>query len=185
MLKLEIIYTFLARLSKREKLIFYGAIFFICLTLIDRAIVAPIFSRIKSLHKEIREAEAGLKNSIGILSRKDRILAERNKYSYFSGNFASTDVEITSLLKEIESLASKSSVYLIDMKPASAKAQGALERFLINLNCEAQMEQLIEFMYNIENSEKLLMIEKYQISPKSRESSVAKCSMSITRVVVP
>ena len=47
------------------------------------------------------------------------------------------------------------------------------------------MEQLVDFMYNIENSDKLLMIEKYQISPKSKESSVAKCAMSISKIVIP
>lgn len=185
-LKLQAAYVFISRLSKREKFILYGAAFFVSLTLVDRLIISPVFLRIGSLDKETAAAREGIKNSLRILEQKERILAARNKYSYLSGHSESTDADITSLLKEIESLAGKSSVYLIDMKPSSAKAQaGQAEKFLIVLNCEAQMEELIEFMYNIENSDKLLMIERYQISPKSKESTVAKCAMSISKVVMP
>ncbi|HNW40109.1 MAG TPA: GspMb/PilO family protein, partial [Candidatus Omnitrophota bacterium] len=85
--------------------------------------------------------------------------------------------------KEIESLASKSSVYLVDMKPSGTKESGSSKRIMINLNCEAQMEQLVDFMYNLENSNILLSIEKYQLTPKTKESSVAKCSISVYKVV--
>ncbi|PIQ86101.1 MAG: hypothetical protein COV73_05065 [Candidatus Omnitrophica bacterium CG11_big_fil_rev_8_21_14_0_20_43_6] len=40
---------------------------------------------------------------------------------------------------------------------------------MINLNCEAQMEQLVNFMYNMENSSSLLSIEKYQLAPKAKD----------------
>jgi Tfp pilus assembly protein PilO len=92
---------------------------------------------------------------------------------------------MVSLLKEIESFANKSSVYLVDMKPAGLKPSDSSKKYLISLNCEAQMEQLSDFMYNIENSNKLLTIEKYQISPKSKESSVVRCSMSIAKIIMP
>jgi hypothetical protein len=40
-------------------------------------------------------------------------------------------------------------------------------------------------MYKIEGSERLLAIERYQMMPKSRESSVARCNMTIAKIVVP
>jgi hypothetical protein len=87
-------------------------------------------------------------------------------------------------LKEIEVLADKNSVYLIDMKPAGLKDLGTSRKYSITLNCEAQMEQVISFLYSIENSPSLFLIEKYQISPKSKETSVAKCNITITKVVI-
>ena len=36
---------------------------------------------------------------------------------------------------------------------------------------------------DLENSDNLLSIEKYQLTPKSKESSVAKCSISVYKVV--
>jgi Tfp pilus assembly protein PilO len=95
----------------------------------------------------------------------------------------SDDEQVTQVLKELESLASKSSVYLVDMKPGGIKESGSSKRILINLNCEAQMEQLVDFMYNMENSSSLISIEKYQLTPKAKESSVAKCNISVYKVI--
>ena len=119
-----------------------------------------------------------------ILAHKDRMLSETEKYSIFLKKFRSEDEEITALLKEIETLASDSSVYLVDMKPRGLVEADGISKYLFRLTCEAQMEQIISFMFGIENSQKLLTIEGYEISPKSRESSVATCSMSISKLVV-
>lgn len=178
--------AFLERLSKREKILFYCAAFLVSLILFDHLLISPIFSKIRALQREIQERESAIKKNLHIVAHKDRILAEVAKYSsFFSTTSLADEEELTSLLKELETLANKSSVYLIDMKPGSFKEAGLPRRCLVNLNCEAQMEQLIDFIYAIESSSKILVIEKYQISPKSGESSVARCSMVISRLLIP
>jgi type IV pilus assembly protein PilO len=184
MFNLQKFTAFASRLSKREKLIVYFAIFFASLTVLDRFIINPISHKIKSLDNEIKEKELSIQSNSRILAQKDRILAEANKYSSFLSGNLSEEEEITSLLKEIEAFASKSSVYLVDIKPASIKNIGSLKKYFINLNCEAQVEQLAEFMYNIESSNKLLTIERYEISPRSKDSSIAKCSMVISKIAM-
>ena len=183
--KIQAFYAFLSRLSKREKLIFYLTVLFVSLTLLDRMVISPISSKMQSLNKEIQEKETGIIKNLRILAQKDRISAESNKYSGFLDVPKSEEEETTALLKEIESLANKSTIYIVDMKPAGVKEIGSSKRYMVNLNCEAQMEHITDFMYNIENSRKLLTIDKYQISPKERVSSIAKCSMTISKIVAP
>jgi len=185
MLKIQSFYTILGRLSKREKLVFYCAVFFISLTILDRLIISPISDRIKSLDNEIEEKESAIRKNLRILAHKDKILADKAKYRSFIEDLKSEEEEMTSILKEIEVLADKSSIYLIDLKPGGVNESGSSKRYIVNLNCEAQMEQLVNFMYNIENSNKLLMIEQYQAAPKSKESSVAKCRLTISKMVIP
>lgn len=181
---LQTLNLFLNRLSKKERAIFYIAAGIVSLLILDRAIVSPVFSKIRSLNKEVEDKKATIKKNLRILAQKDRILTEGNKYnSYLGDSKISDDEQITLVLKELESLASKSSVYLVDMKPNGIKESGSSKKILVNLNCEAQMEQLIDFMYNMENSDNLLSIEKYQITPKAKESSVAKCSIAVYKVV--
>lgn len=184
-IKLQNIYSFLNRLSKREKLVLYGAVACISLLFLDNSVVNPIVSKMEKLRKDIKEARLGIKRNTRILARKDKILAEREKYAPYFAQYQSTDEEMASLLKEIESLANKSSVYLIDIKPAGVEAVEGTTKFFINLNCEAQLEQLFKFMYSIEESSRLLTIEKYRIAPKSQESSIARCGISISKVVTP
>lgn len=181
---LQTLYNFVGRLSKREKIIFYGAITFVSLTLLDRLIISPIYSKVKSLNKEIQDRTTIIKQNLHIVAQKDRISSEITKYAPLLASAKSEEEETTSFLQEIEGLANEAGVYLVDMKPASLKDGGSSKRFLINLNCESQMEQLTDFMYKIENSINLLTVEKYQIGPKSKDSSVVKCSMSIVKMIV-
>jgi Tfp pilus assembly protein PilO len=145
----------------------------------------PVYSKIKSLDDEIREKEIGIQKNFRISMQKDRILSETAKYTPFLNSLKYAEEDMTSILKEIEKLANKSSVYLIDLKPAGIKESTTSKKYLVSLECETQMEQLTDFMYNIENSNRLLRIEKYQISPKSKESSIARCSITISKIVMP
>ncbi|MFH1753589.1 MAG: hypothetical protein ABH875_05345 [Candidatus Omnitrophota bacterium] len=184
LLKLSSAQTFLARLSKREKTALYLAAFIISITLLDRMVIYPIFSKMEELTAEIEEKETGIKRSIHILTHKDRILAASVKYKTLIKSSRSEEEEMTSLLKEIETLASEHSIYLVNMKPGEAEDTKAAKKYILNLNCEAQLEQLIGFMYNIERSEELLTIEKYKLGPKSKDSSVARCNMSISKIAI-
>lgn len=178
------IYARLSRLPKREKAILYSAASLVVLAMVDRLIIFPVASRIEFLNKEIQRKEEGIRRDLRILSVKDKIANESSKYSAFFKSAKSDDEENTSILKEVESLANKSSVYLIDIKPAGVKETESVKKFIINLNCEAQMEQLVDFMYNIENSAQLLIIEKFQVSQKSSESSVARCTMTVSKMAL-
>ncbi|MBU1061781.1 MAG: hypothetical protein KJ952_03545, partial [Candidatus Omnitrophica bacterium] len=179
-----LLYSFLARLNKREKAILYGALFIVSLTALDRLVIYPIFSKMEALDEEIKKTESDIKKNLHILSHKDRILAEKTKYNSFLSSSKSGEEEMTTLLKEIEVLANENSIYLVDMKPRGLEDVGGSQKYFINLNCEAQMEQLTTFMYAIESSDRLFTIEKYQISPKSKDSSLARCNMAISKIIV-
>lgn len=183
--RIESLSAFLSRLSKREKIVFYCALCFILLMLLDRLVVFPVYSKMHTLNKEIKEKESDIKRDSHIVAQKDKILAESARFGSFFNGGESEEEEMTSVLKEIEILANKASVYLVDMKPGAIKTMGEFKKYQVNLNCEAQMEQLVNFMYDIENSNKLLTIEKYQMNPKSKESSVVVCNLSISKVVIP
>ncbi len=177
--------TVFTRLSKREKIILYGAAFFVSLTIMDRLIVFPIFDRLVSLDKEIKEKEASVKKNLRILSHKERILADSKRYGSYVKDFTSEEEEATAILKEIETLASKTAIYLIDLKPAGLVESEMSKRYSVNLNCEAEMQGLVDFMYKLETSKMLLTVDRFQITPKSKESSVARCRMTISKIVTP
>ena len=186
-LKIQIqeLLKFISKLSPKEKVIFYAACAVVSLLLLDRLIVSPVFYKIESLDSQIKEREGSARKNLRVLAQKDRIQAAGASYSAFSGNkFGSEDEEITAFLKEIEVMANKSSVYLIDIKPGNSKLTPQARKYLVNLNCEAQMEQVIDFMYAIENSSKLLTIERYQISSKSKDSSLSRCNIVVSKTFI-
>ena len=186
MLNKQVVYKFLAQLSKREKTVLYVTVFFVGLMLLDRMVVYPIYSKVKQLNAEIKQKESGISKYLRILSQKDRIMNERKKYTAYLDVRQSQEQATTSILKEIENMANKSMLYIVDMKPAGVRENpDHTKRYLINLSCEGEMDQIMDFMYNVENSSGLLMIDRYQLSPKSKESRVAACSMIISKIIMP
>ncbi|MDD5729625.1 MAG: hypothetical protein PHN57_00640 [Candidatus Omnitrophica bacterium] len=182
---LDVFLKFISGLSKREKAVFYLAVIFLSITLVDRLIISPVSLKMKALDKQIKEKEENIVRDLHILAQKDKILAESVKNAPYVGKAKSEEELTTDILKEIENITSKSAVYLVDMKPAGVKNIGSSKKYLVNLDCEASMDQLIDFMYTIENTSKLLTIEKYDIAPRSEESNTMKVSMSISKMVIP
>jgi hypothetical protein len=183
--KLQKLFSLLAHLSKKEKLILYAALIFVSLAFLDRMVINVISSKIKALNKEITTRDSEIKNYLKILAQKNKIEIQRANYSSYLGKAKSENEEVTLFLKEVEGLANKAQIYLIDLKPAAMKEEGSAKKFLLNLNCEGKMEQIVTFMYSIETSNKLLTIDKYQINPKSKDSNLAKCSMVISKLIIP
>jgi len=185
MMKIQSLYAIISRLSKREKTILYAAAFVLSFTILDRMIISPIFSRMKSLDDEIRESESDVRSDLRVLSHKDRILAEKKQYSSFYGALKTDEEEMTAVLKEVENLASTASIDLANLKPGNITEIRSSKVYSVNLNCESEMEQIARFMYSIESAKTLLSIDKYQISPKSKESSVARCRMTVSKIIIP
>jgi hypothetical protein len=185
MFKFDTLFLRVSKLSKREKFIFYGAVAFFSLAVSDRLILGPILSKAKSLNEKINNQEAIIKNSLHILAQKDRILKQVKLYASYGEQAKSHEEEIVFLQKEIERLANKSAIYVIDIKSAGFKQEDIFKKFFVKLNFEAQLEQLTNFFYEVENSKKLIRIEKYDIRPKTEGSSIIRCSTIISKAVLP
>lgn len=183
-LKINKFRGFAEKLSPRERIIFYMATFFVFLTLMDRLIINPISSKMNTLNAEISEKKIALQKNLRILAQKERIEKEVEQYSQILNNVKSEE-DITPTLGKIENLASKTGVYIVDMKPIDLKNVGAIKKHLIKLSCEAPMEQLVEFIAKIESLNNLLIIERCQMAPKSRESDVVKSEVSIVKIIIP
>ena len=178
------ILIFYEKLSQREKRILYVVAVIMGFLAMDRLIVGPVFQKMWLLNRQIRDEEVAIKKSLHILLRKQQIAAESKQFVIFSVESQNPEQEMTSLLNEIENIANSSSVRLLYVKPGSTKEDGSVKKYFATLECEAQMAEMASFFHNIENSTKLLQIEKLSIQPKSKESSIGRCSATISRTIL-
>jgi len=183
MMKLKFILDFLSRLSHREKLIFYVAAAAVSLTLGDRLLFAPVAQKLETQEAEIESKEAGIKRMSFILSQKDRIVAESAKYIKFLTKAKITEEEATTILKEIETIANDNSMYIVDLKPIGFRDAGEMRKYAVTITCEGQMENVFSFIYNIESSPQLLRVERCEMIPKSKESSIASLTLMISKII--
>jgi Tfp pilus assembly protein PilO len=182
--QLKGVYDVYSKMSKKEKAILFCACAFVAVAVGDRAIVGPIVSRTQSLDRAIIDKQAAIARDLKILSQIDSIEKRKAEYRAYSVAGTTPEEDTSSLLKEVDALAAKSSVYLSDIKPQEPKKEQGFKKYVVNISCEATFDKLIELLYNIENSKKVLKVEKFTLSLKSKQDSVLKCSMTVSKVVL-
>ncbi len=173
-----------AKLSPKEKSVLYIAAFFIVAAAADRLVIAPVAGKLASLDKEIADMEAAVKRDLRMLAQKDRIALESTKYKSFLAREGSEEEEFSGLMKEVETLANKAGVSLLEMKPGQVKQADSAKQYQVVISTEAEFRKLVEFLYGVETSKQLLKVEKYQISPKSKEEATVKASLTISKIIV-
>lgn len=179
------IFAFWEKLTKQERLIAYVALVVFLLAFFDRFMLEAILSRMDTVESEIRMKELLVKKNLKLLHQKDVITNEDTRYSVYSIQAKSPEEEISGVLKEIERLASESSVVMSEIKPTGIEEGAVVKKYSIALSCEATMEQLANFMFQIENSKILFTIDTYSLSSKDREKGIVKCTMSVSKIVIP
>ena len=172
------------KLSQREKRILYVVTMALGLLAMDRLIVGPVFQKLWMLDRQIRDEEVGIKKSLHVLLHKQQITVESKQFVVFSVESQNPEQEMTVLLKEIENIANSSSVSLLYVKPGTTKEDGGVKKYFATLECESQMAEMTSFFHNIENSTKLLQIEKFSIQPKNKESSIGRCTATVSRTIL-
>ena len=172
------------KFSKREKTVLTVSIVFILLAFLDRAVMTPIIDKMDSFEEEIKATEYEMAKNSKILGQSGRIEKEEKKYSSFIKTAESDEEETAGLLRVVENLASRSEVYLVDLKPAGIEEVGDVRKFVVNLSCEAQMDKMLSFIYAIENSEILMHVAAFSMNPKSRDSDVNRCEILLHKIVV-
>ncbi|MFH1282904.1 MAG: type 4a pilus biogenesis protein PilO [bacterium] len=166
-------------LSKRERILFYITLLFIVGVLFNFLIISPLANLKEKLSFEIIRKEIALKKNMSVISKKKEIQENYNILSNFIKKQGSDEEESANLLKEIETLASKSKISLINIKPKPPKEMEFYKIYSVEIEGEGYLEQLVRFIYNLEQSKQLLKAEKLNISVKSSSSSTLKFSLLV------
>ena len=175
----------ITRFSKREKAVFFAALIFVSFSFLDRLILAPIFKKMELYSAEIKATEYDVMKNSKILQQRNRIEAEELKYTEYAATAQTDEEETATLLREIERLATRSSIYLNDLKPSGIEEEGLVKKFRVNVSCEGDMEKIILFMHYIEDSHVIMQITAFDMGPKSTQSKINRCELLISKIVIP
>ena len=172
------------QLSKKKRYMLYIAIVILGVVFFERIVFQTAMSRIKKLNNEILIQEKKMQKALYILSQEDSIIAEHAKYVEGVGQKYSEEEEKSKLLSEVERLARSSSVSLKNIKPGLTKKIGPYEKYTVEIETEAKMNYLVDFIYQLERSPRLLRVESFQLRSKEKESPVLRGRMTITEVLI-
>lgn len=177
-------FQFLTKLSPREKKILYAALTVIMIAAGYHGILNPLKEKIALLDDEIFSAEMKLRKAKIYLRQKDLIIEESKKYPNLAQLDAGTDEEETArILSMIEQSARRYGVSLSDVKPNPIKSDKWMKRFEVELNGECSLEQLTQFIFDLEHSAEMLKVEQVSTTPKEEKSPVLRSQMTVVRTV--
>jgi hypothetical protein len=151
----------------------------------DKLILSPLLHKITNLTEAIGQQEEEIKQGLIITSEEKRIEEETRVYKSYLSAPKTEEKAITEFLKEVENIAKQSAVYLIDMKPTTKSEDATSTKYFVRLNFEAQMEQVMNFFYQVSIFQQLIKVEEFQLRPKTEGSSIIFCDMSISKAIVP
>ncbi|MBI5149195.1 MAG: type 4a pilus biogenesis protein PilO [Candidatus Omnitrophica bacterium] len=175
---------FLDKLSVKERIGLSAAFVFLAVAFLDRLLISPIRARFSALNQQIRIGEKQLGSDMRNLNQKDFISEEYAKYFPYIQRSGSDEEEVAKILGEIESLARKSSVYLVDMKPRKPREIGFYKEYTVEIEAQGPMEPLMSFVYQLNTSSLLLRIETLRITQTKSGSKTLTASMLITKALV-
>ena len=172
------------KLSKKEKIGLSVAFAFLALAFLDRLLISPIRTKFNALNLQIRISEKQLGGDMRNINQKKFIGEEYEQYLPYIRRSGSDEEEVAKILGEIEALARKSSVYLVDMKPRKPREVEFYKEYTVEIEAEGYMESLMSFIYQVNTSSQLLRIETLRLNLTKGGSNVLSASMLITKVLI-
>ena len=175
-------------LSKNTGPLMYIAGILAGLYLIYNFVVTPITLKLESMDNTIQMQEVKLKKNLEIAGKKGAIDSEYTKHSGRLRQEKTDEEELTSLLSNIELVAQGIPISIEDMKPRPIKEIDFYKRLAIDIEVEAKMSEITEFIYNLQNEPYLLKIERLRIKTGSRRHktlSNLKGYLLVTKILIP
>ncbi|MFC1807840.1 type 4a pilus biogenesis protein PilO [Candidatus Omnitrophota bacterium] len=175
----------ITKLSGKEKLILACAVIFVLSALIDRLVITPIGDKIGSINQQIKLDESQLKRHLRNFNQRADVKKEYDKYAPYVKKVGSDEEETAKILGEIEELARKADVRLVDMKPRPPEEVDFYKEYTVELEAEGEMNTVVTFLFKLNSSTQLLRAEKLRINPKEKGSSTVKASILVTKILIP
>ena len=175
----------LERLRRRERIILYLTFVVVVSSLIYNFLLEPIVERYRLLNQEVIRNQVKLQKYLSLLRQKERIKQDFDKISEGLKTDYSEQEQMALILSEIEGLSRRSSVHITQIKPQPTKDFGTYKEFPVEIRAEAKIENLSQFIYNLQNSPQLLRTKKLFLNTKSATSDILETTILISKIALP
>lgn len=173
-----------SKLSQREKFFSMASAAVLLILLVDLLVVRPLYDSYVSLEVQTVEAEKRLEQNIINITMKGDIDKRFEEYRKFIRKPAPKGEEEAMMLSEIEKTARANEVLLLDIKPQDEKSQDFYKQYAVDIDAEAEMGRLIQFLYQLETSSQIMRVVKAKLGLKNKESHIIKAKLTVTKTVM-
>lgn len=175
---------YFAKLSKREKTFVYATALIVFFAAVDRLVYVPIVNLSDELDREILMQEKQIKANWRNLAMREAVLKTFSVYDGYASSTGSDEKEVANLLNEIEALARKNGLSLINVKPKPLTKEQYWKRYHVEVEIETEWTPLFKFIYDLYSSKFLLRVKHLRLVPKGRLTTEVKGYLLINKSVI-
>ena len=144
----------------------------------------PLIQKIDKVGQSVRLAEAQIKKSLIVQSRKEEIAQEYKKYQPYLSQAGTTERQrLGTFLKELERISQEANLSVTSLNPQEVKIQDESLFYGADLKAEGDIEEILFFFSKIQESKLLVKVDKLSLSPKDKAANIlsldAKIGMSL------
>src|SRR3989338_490298 len=177
------IQKFYAKLSDKERKVFYFAMGAIVLALFDAIFLRPVQSKLKVMNEEISEQTNNIKRDLRILSYREKILVERQKlWEYYPKAEQTPDQIKAAFLQRIETVATEAKINLAKVSPSNEEEKKGFKKYYADLDCTGLLPDIVKFMHMIDSTPDLLKVVKVTLTGKPNVKEVT-ANMTLVKII--
>jgi Tfp pilus assembly protein PilO len=171
-------------LSQRERKIGIGVLLALLGFTAFRLAVAPNVARFTALMDRRTEMEAKYLRARSNLLTRDSVIGAREAYEREISGQGSEQEEQSFLLREIERLSRDLPLRIRGMRPLPSEDKGFYKRFAVSMEIEGSVEHTMQFVYLIENSPRLLRVERLQLTADGKKRGQLNSRLLVSRPAI-
>lgn len=173
-----------SNLTKRERTIAIITIVSVVAFLFYTQVIERIAKKWIYLDKEIVSKSIKLKKDFKLLSKKNVLEEEYKNYLSSIKSGLSEEEEAANVLTDIENLAKKNSLFIINIKPSPTLDTLSYKEIIFEISAESSVDELVKFIYDLQSLKKLMKVKKLSLSAKTSESSSIKSTLYLTKIII-
>lgn len=167
------------------KKIILVAVVFILFVIFSFLITRPAISTISQIKKQAQMFELNVKEFLALELRRDSILNGYTQIEKYIFSKPKSDQEINAdLLKALERATLDANLSVVNLSPEEVVAEKNNKLYIANLKAEGSIQEVVNFISRMNDSDLLLKIERLMISARGNDSDKMKVDFRISLSVL-
>jgi len=169
-------------MNKREKILLIVAVVVVLVPTAYFKIFTPFIDKWTNQSLEIKKDKEIIKKLKDEISQKDNLTKEFSLLTKKIRAKLPLEREENQFLAEIGKVSQDTDVHIITMNPLLSKNLGVFKELSVEIDMEANLGNLVRFLYQMRKSSVVLVANKLSLEPKSRRSALLKGNLTISTI---
>jgi Tfp pilus assembly protein PilO len=172
--------------SGREKMIFGACVLAIGIFILVKGMMAPFREAVGSLDQKIVLLKGKLRKNDQLLNQAKLLRGAYDTYLERFRQTKSNEQEMSSVLSEIESVASQMSLRISALKPKQVERKEHYNSFSVSLIVESDFKEMMQFLYVVQQSPHFFDVEEFRFdkSPYQKDPTI-KTNFVLSKFLIP